>query len=328
MLPYFGAAVLAVIILVAAVIAILLNGPSAAAGRLFVLSCRETSALKWLPELFASEARLETLVSANSAEFSLYPAEDGSSVLSTDNTAESISADAISSDDNGITLIDIHEDLFKGKLMIVSDPAKVCIGALDRYGSDVEGLYLYEFIEKYDAIAGTNAGGFYDPNGYGNGGIPDGLVIIDGEIRYGSADIWYNNIIVFDDEHILHVGSKTAAAALAEGITSAVSFAPGPVLVSDGVMQTGLGGGINPRTCIGQREDGTVLILVLEGRKPDSLGATYDDLAEIMFSYGAVNAANLDGGSSSLMYYNGEQITRGSNIVGMRKMSTSILVLK
>ena len=71
----------------------------------------------------------------------------------------------------------------------------------------------------------------------------------------------------------------------------------------------------------------TILLMVLEGRKPDSLGATYDDIAQIMYDYGAVNAANLDGGSSSLMYYKGEQITRGSNIIGMRQMSTAILVL-
>lgn len=47
-----------------------------------------------------------------------------------------------------------------------------------------------------------------------------------------------------------------------------------------------------------------------------------------MYEYGAVNAANLDGGSSSLMYYNGEQVTKGSNLVGMRQMSTAILVLQ
>ena len=79
--------------------------------------------------------------------------------------------------------------------------------------------------------------------------------------------------------------------------------------------------------CIGQRADGTILLLVLEGRKPDSLGASYDDIAGLMFDNGAVNAANLDGGSSSQMYYNGEQITRGSNLIGMRQMADAILVL-
>ena len=216
---------------------------------------------------------------------------------------------------------------FKGKMMIIHDPSKVIVGTLDAYGAAYHGLYLYEFIEKYGAIGGTNAGGFYDPNGGGNGGTPDGLVIRDGQIAWGSPGNWYINVIGFDSNNVLHVGDMSGQQALDLGMTSAVSFSPGPVLVKDGVMRTGLGGGMNPRTCIGQRADGTILLMVLEGRKPDSLGATYDDIAQIMYDYGAVNAANLDGGSSSLMYYKGEQITRGSNIIGMRQMSTAILVL-
>ena len=217
---------------------------------------------------------------------------------------------------------------FKGKMMIIHDPSKVVVGTLDAYGAAYHGLYLYEFIDKYDAIGGTNSGVFYDPNGGGNGGTPDGLVIRDGQIAWGATNGWYINVIGFDQDNILHVGDMSGQQALDLHLQSAVSFSPGPVLVKDGVMRTGLGGGMNPRTCIGQRADGTILLMVLEGRKPDSLGATYDDIAQIMYDYGAVNAANLDGGSSSLMYYNGEQITRGSNIIGMRQMSTAILVLR
>jgi exopolysaccharide biosynthesis protein len=120
----------------------------------------------------------------------------------------------------------------------------------------------------------------------------------------------------------------TGQEALDKGIVSACNFQPGPVLVKDGVKQTGLGGGVNPRTCIGQREDGTILLMVIIGRKTSSLGATYDDLANLMYEYGAVNASNLDGGSSSLMYYQGEQVTEGSNLIGMRPLPTSILVLE
>ena len=66
----------------------------------------------------------------------------------------------------------------------------------------------------------------------------------------------------------------------------------------------GLGSGANPRTAIGQKADGTVLLLVTDGRGASGhLGATASDLIEVMEKYGAVNAANLDGGSSSTMYY-------------------------
>ena len=74
-------------------------------------------------------------------------------------------------------------------------------------------------------------------------------------------------------------------------------------------QSNGLGSGANPRTAIGQRADGTVLLLVTDGRgKSSHFGATANDLIEIMSEYGAINAANIDGGSSSTMYYQDEYL--------------------
>ena len=59
----------------------------------------------------------------------------------------------------------------------------------------------------------------------------------------------------------------------------------------------------------GQRADGAVLMFVTDGRgKNGHLGASASDLIEVMRDFGAVNAANLDGGSSSCMYYEGEYL--------------------
>ena len=329
-----------------AVMGILIHGPSSEARSLFVQTVDETSALKFIPHIYLSNASVDAILNPKDAfgnplptiePFTELPYESGSSGQTVDpqdpvsqgpTQPENPSSTAISPDGEWIEVQDVKGSTFKGKLMIVRDPSKVIVGTLDAYGAAYHGLYLYEFLEKYDAIGGTNAGGFYDPGGGGNGGIPDGLVIRDGAIAYGYPDNWYINVIGFDANNRLHVGDMYGQQALDLGLTSAVSFTPGPVLIQDGVMRTGLGGGLNPRTCIGQTADGTVLLLVLEGRKPDSLGATYDDIAQLMYNFGAVNAANLDGGSSSLMYYNGEQITRGSNLIGMRQMATAILVLK
>lgn len=325
-----------------AVMGVLTHGPSEEARRLFVLSTNETSALKFLPHWYLSDEKVDAILNPPSQEseapseeqdtFVELPYEEGSPQAEEEaaDPGQVVITDPPSGEDGDewFELVDIKGATFKGKLMIIRDPSKVVVGTLDNYGAAYHGLYLYEFIEKYDAIGGTNAGGFYDPNGTGNGGIPDGLVMRDGAIAYGSAGTYYNNVIGFDAQGILHVGNMTGQEALDLGLMSAVSFSPGPILVQDGVLQTGLGGGINPRTCIGQCADGTVLLMVVEGRKPSSPGATYDDIAQIMYEYGAVNAANLDGGSSSLMYYNGEQVTKGSNLVGMRQMSTAILVLQ
>ena len=341
------ATVLLVAVFLLAVMGILIHGPSSEARRLFVLSVNETSALKFIPHIYLSDEKVEAILhpaaeespSAAGDVFVELPFENGVQAGDDAQSGEGAGQVVVSAEPSAgaewLEVVDIKGATFKGKMMIIHDPSKVIVGTLDNYGAAYHGLYLYRragdnedgFIEKYNAIGGTNAGGFYDPGGGGNGGIPDGLVIRDGAIAYGYPDNWYINVIGFDADHILHVGDMYGRTALELGMTSAVSFTPGPVLVQNGVMRTGLGGGMNPRTCIGQTADGTILLVVLEGRKPDSLGATYDDIARIMYEYGAVNAANLDGGSSSLMYYKGEQITRGSNLIGMRQMSTAILVL-
>ncbi len=312
------------------VMAVVTHGPSKDAERLFVLSANETSALKFLPSWYLPQTEIDGILHPapvvvepdTFVEIGYKPA-GGESAASGETTGQVQVSTETTTDE--LEIIDIKESTFKGKLMIIHDPSRVVVGTLDSYGG--VGLYLTDFIEKFGAVAGTNAGGFYDPDGQGDGGIPDGLVMRDGEIIYGNAATTYVDVIGFDANHILHVGDMSGQQALDLGLVSAVSFSQGPVLIQDGVKKTGLGGGVNPRTCIGQRSDGAVLLAVIEGRHPDSIGATYDDLADMMEEYGAVNAANLDGGSSSVMYYNGEQITKGSSLIGSRRMATTILVL-
>lgn len=333
--------VVLIVVFLLGVMGILTHGPSTAAQRLFVLSTKETSAIGFLPEIFLSDEEIDAILHPveEAAEpepidtFVELPFEDGTTAEQAQETIN-VDTSGAGSTEAAIEMVEIKEALFNGKMLIIPDPSKVVIGTLDTYSYGTGGLYLYEFIEKYGAIGGTNAGGFYDPNGGGNGGVPgynnnpDGLVIRDGNIIWGSAGSYYTGVIGFDADNVLHVGDMTGQQALDLGIVSAANFQPGPVLVKDGVKQTGLGGGVNPRTCIGQRADGTILLMVIEGRKTSSLGATYDDLAEIMYEYGAVTASNLDGGSSSLMYYQGEQVTEGSNLIGMRPLPTAILVME
>ena len=145
--------------------------------------------------------------------------------------------------------------------------------------------------------------------GKGTGGIPDGIVIYEGELLWGDLNGGYN-LAGLDGDGILHVGYMTAQHALDIGVQYAASY--GPALVINGKSaggKWGLGGGLNPRTAIGQRADGAVLMLVTDGRgKSGHLGASASDLINVMIEYGAVNAANLDGGSSSCMYYDGEYL--------------------
>lgn len=311
------------------VMLVLTHGPSASAQRIFVLSCNETSALKWLPRLTMSGTAVDAILAGvGQTDISTEVDDPAARELGyAPGAAEGEAGPAQPpAEQPALELLDLKGPTYKGKLLLIKDPARVIVGSLDQYGSGV-GMFLTEFVDKYQAVAGTNAGGFEDVGGNGNGSVPDGLVIRDGELAWGNPGQLYTDVVGFDAAHWLHVGNMTGQEALDLGLVSAVSFTLGPVLIVDGVVQKNLGGGMNPRTCIGQRADGTVLLAVIEGRHPSSFGANFDDLAALMAEYGAVNAANLDGGSSSTMIYQGEQVTRGSNIVGSRRMATAILVL-
>ena len=83
---------------------------------------------------------------------------------------------------------------------------------------------------------------------------------------------------------------------------------------------------LNPRTVIGQRYDGAFLLMVLDGRQPSSFGSTYQDIIDIMQQYDAVNAANLDGGNSTVMVYDGETLNTTVSIKGDRRVPTAFIV--
>ena len=119
-------------------------------------------------------------------------------------------------------LIDIAEGTCKGKLLIVADPKQVILGTSDEFVKK-PGLQLTDMVAKYDGLAGINAGGFNDENGTGNGGVPQGLVITNGEIVYGDAGAVYH-LIGLDQDGILQVGTMSGKDALANGIQWAVSF--------------------------------------------------------------------------------------------------------
>ena len=158
------------------------------------------------------------------------------------------------------------------------------------------------------------------------------MVLCEGQILYGDRYTNYN-VIGLDNDGILHVGRMTGAEALECGIKYAVSFTThdgiASSLIINGEVQTqNLGPGVNPRTAIGQREDGALLLLVLDGRSSKTLGATLENVVDIMLQYGAVNVGNLDGGSSSVMAYGGEIINNCASITGPRNVPTGFIVLR
>jgi exopolysaccharide biosynthesis protein len=127
---------------------------------------------------------------------------------------------------------------------------------------------------------------------------------------------------------MLIVGKHSVNQLKEYGVQEAVSFGP-PLLVNGkSTITRGDGGwGIAPRTAIGQTEDGRVLLLAIDGRNLHSVGATLRDVQDVLKKYGAVNAANLDGGSSTTMVLNGSIINKPSDVLGERAVSTAFLVI-
>lgn len=89
----------------------------------------------------------------------------------------------------------------------------------------------------------------------------------------------------------------------------------GPYLVKDGsvfidvtAQKLGAITGKNPRTAIGYTAENEFIMVTVDGREQASVGMTLGELAAMMKAFGCINAMNLDGGGSSVMYVNGRVV--------------------
>ncbi|TGE38835.1 exopolysaccharide biosynthesis protein [Desulfosporosinus fructosivorans] len=226
---------------------------------------------------------------------------------------------------SGITVEDITGPSFKGKVMLIKDPTRVKLAVTKEIG--VKGERVSELVKNMGAIAGINAGGFYDPNGKGNGAYPDGLTVQDGKLVDNNVGEKEVNIVGFDDQGKMVLGNMTANQLEGQHISEAVTFAPNLIVEGKSAISGDGGWGIAPRTGIGQMADGTVIFVVIDGRQPTwSIGATLRDLMNVFEDYHAVNAVNLDGGSSSEMVHQGKVLNKLWNIFGERYVPTAFVV--
>ena len=220
---------------------------------------------------------------------------------------------------------------FDAYMAVIYDASKVSVVHTKYMGET--GQYLTDMARENDALVAINGGAFVDINGLSNGADPLGILIEDGKIIKSERNRRYGGgVIGFTNDNKLYLGDVSADEAIAAGVRDAVEF--GPFLVVNGVPSfiKGNGGfGIHPRTAIGQRQDGVVLFLVVDGRRIDSMGCDMKDLTDIMVRYGAYNAANLDGGNSSVLVINNKIINRPinwDNLEQTRPIATGFIVKK
>ena len=279
-----------------------------------------------IAEVMANNAVIESGEDTNTDEVELVAYLD-------DVKYENEYEEAILKKDEGNDLykvIDISGKGYTGHLVAVYDPSKISVCTTKYLGT--KGQYLVDMATQNNAVVAINGGGFVDPNYNSLGGVPQGTVIKNGKIISNRTYKKSGGIIGFTKDNKLILARMTASEAIKKGVRDAVTF--GPFLIVNGKASfiKGNGGwGQAPRTAIGQRKDGIVLFLVIDGRMVGRPGADMVDLTEIMQKYGAYNAANLDGGTSCGLVVNGKLINDPVNGNGKHKtrmIATGFIVKK
>lgn len=230
--------------------------------------------------------------------------------------------------DSTLTLKKIQTSRFVGYLLEIPNPQRVAVAT----AADIneKGDTTSNIAKNNNAVAAINGGGFYDPNGTGTGRLPYGFIIHDGKYLLGKD--------VGDDEKVDFVGLTKSGNLIAGkynkkelsqlNVVEGLTFGPPLIVNGEKVIKDGDGGwGISPRSAIGQKKDGTILFLVIDGRQPGySIGATLADSQNILYENGAYIAANLDGGSSTTLYYNGKVVNKPADLLGERMIPTAFIV--
>ena len=300
------------LILVAACLALnlIFNGPSPAARDVLTMSLLEPSGTKWIPGLFMDA---ETLDSIRTREDSNLTDEfsNTSEIVINKDAAISTGTDEWANSPDGIRFESHSGDTYNAHIMIVRDPSKVYLGtSTENFSTSIPGTRINDQIETDGAIAGVNAGAFFD-NGTSDpsvGSVPEGLVYSKGACKWttGSPPNGIKGFAGFNKDNILVVAQDNLSKAQAEELNIRDGCCFGPVLIMNGEINQeayNSNSGWNPRTAVGQRKDGAVVFVCIDGRQAGSMGGTYKDVIDIMIEYGVVNACNMDGGSSSIMVY-------------------------
>jgi exopolysaccharide biosynthesis protein len=307
-------------------------GPSETARDQLVISALETSAMKFVPGLYLPKSTIEEIVAGNTV---IPPDEQVDPDLIVIKPSEGQDPDGEDTEDDewadypdGVRIETVYGQSFRGKVMLIRDPSRVFVGtSSDFKNAGVSGIRVLQAVANYEAAGGINGGGFFDDGTAVTGNLPLTFTMSEGKVVYGNLARKEWTIGLTHDD-VLVVGQMTGQQALDQNMRDCVSFEYGYSLIVNGMPSTITGEGNlgrNPRTAIGQRADGVVVMVVIDGRQASSVGGDYADLIDIFMQYGAINAANLDGGTSTIMVYNSEVVNVPSNLVG-RLMPTFFLI--
>lgn len=209
---------------------------------------------------------------------------------------------------DGIRIDTYTGETFTARVMIVRDPSKVYLAASSNpLSMDTPGIRMDQAMEQENAIAAVNAGPYYDDgsDGWAVGSVPYGLALSENAVIWNDEQAAKCGFAGFNKDNILIVASSMTEE-VAKELEIRDGCSSGPVLMVNGKVNWEIyesNSGYMPRTVIGQRTDGAILLICAGGLNPDSLGASYHHMIDILKEYGAVNACALKGGLSSNMLY-------------------------
>lgn len=296
--------------------------PSAQNTRYLIADTLITTQHRYMAKYIIGEDELKNRVSEYTERFQEMGNEVDTHVIKPDPVVE---------EDKDKPLVEIEKvngSGYAGYVMIVNDPKKVRLGVPNKIGS---GEKVSSMVARTGAIAGVNGGGFADPNWKGNGFKPIGLVVSQGKLYYnGLGGKKSTQIVGLDKEGKMIAGNYTLDELSKMGVQEAVTFQPRIIVNGKGQIKNAAEGwGIAPRTAMGQRADGALIFVVIDGRQPGySIGANLYDVQQIMLKQGAVIAANLDGGSSTVLVKDNEILNKPSSQYGERYLPTAFLVFE
>jgi exopolysaccharide biosynthesis protein len=301
---------------------VLYYGPFKNAKTTVVGAAMTTLTLQWLATTFLSDANIKAIMKDQSVEtIAQNSLDDKSSGVKVENK-----------NDDSIERYDIKGKKYKGYVLVISDPTRLKVGYSSKLGK--EGQLTSEIAKANNAIAAINGGAFKDEAAgalwAGTGANPTGIIMTGGKTVFN--DIKNQNekreVVAITKAGKLLVGRHSISEMKKAEVLEAVSFGPAMIVNGKKMINKGDGGmGIAPRTAIAQRQDGAIILLVIDGRQVNSIGATLREVQDILYDeYGAYNATNLDGGSSATMFYNDDVINNPSDSLGERSIPSIIYV--
>ena len=309
---FFLVLFIAIVLVFTALILVLnmvFNGPSPTARNQLTMTLIEASATKWIPALFIGEDTVAEIRTGENVELA-ENVTDVSAVVISRNALTSAN-DEWAAYPDGIRIETVSGNTYNATVMIVRNPEQVYLGISTHEGfsTSIPGKRLTAAIEDEGAIAAVNGGAFNDNGTTASyvGTLPAGLVYSEGECVWTSGKpSETSGFAGFTEDNILIVHKDNISKAQAEELNIRDGCCFGPVLIMNEEINMeayNKVSGLNPRTAIGQRADGAVVFVCIDGRQPSSMGGEYADVIDIMVEYGAINACNIDGGSSTVMLY-------------------------